>query len=149
MNLYLIAIYGLKSIKPKQTLFNFCGQYRSFIHLSGTLFIQMWSIFIHIKVIIIRFAVDFYTFEGSFIHLWGIYTFEGKTHTKDIWLTSGNKNMPTTKVKHRVNLLEWVIWYNISLELYNYKRVKEKLLHNSVVVQELISPSKLALGKKQ
>ena len=63
-------------------------------------------------------------------------------------MTSGNKNMPTTKVKHRVNLLEWVTWYNISLELYNYKRVKEKLLNNSVVVEELISPAKLALGKK-
>ena len=34
----------------------------------GTLFIQMWSIFIHLRVIY-TIAVDFYTFEGSFIHL--------------------------------------------------------------------------------
>ena len=34
----------------------------------GTLFIQMWSIFIHLRVIY-TIVVDFYTFEGSFIHL--------------------------------------------------------------------------------
>ena len=43
----------------------------------GTLFIQMWSIFIHLRVIY-TILVDFYTFEGSFI-LVGIYKFEGPT----------------------------------------------------------------------
>ena len=35
----------------------------------GTLFIQMWSIFIHLRVIF-TIVVDLYTFEGSFVHLW-------------------------------------------------------------------------------
>ena len=37
--------------------------------LVGTLFIQMWSIFIHLRVIY-TIVVDVYKFEGSFIHLW-------------------------------------------------------------------------------
>ena len=35
----------------------------------GTLFIQMCSIFIHLRAIYTN-VVDFYIFEGSFIHLW-------------------------------------------------------------------------------
>ena len=34
----------------------------------GTLFIQMWPIFIHLRVIYTN-VVDFYTFEGGFIRL--------------------------------------------------------------------------------
>ena len=37
--------------------------------LVGTLFIQMWSILIHLRVIY-TIVVDVYTFEGSFIPLW-------------------------------------------------------------------------------
>ena len=35
----------------------------------GTLSIQMWSIFIHLRAIYTN-VFDFYTLEGSFIHLW-------------------------------------------------------------------------------
>ena len=35
---------------------------------AGTLFTTMWSIFIHLGVIY-TIGVDFYTFEGGFIHL--------------------------------------------------------------------------------
>ena len=45
----------------------------------GTLFIQMWLIFIHLRVIYTN-VVDFYTIEGgkfdTFVEL---YTFEGPT----------------------------------------------------------------------
>mgnify|MGYP001793840358 CR=1 FL=1 len=50
-----------------------------FIHLSGTLFIQVWSVFTHLRVIY-TMVVDFYTLKGSFIHCGILYIRGSNTH---------------------------------------------------------------------
>ena len=107
MNLYLIAMYGLKAIKPKQTLVqqtSNCKELNSYLYIRGW-FLYIWGWQARVLVYCGQYplytcrypvytnAVNFYTCEGDlyscrwFLYIWGkfytfegIYTFEGPTN---------------------------------------------------------------------